>query len=97
MLRWSTVARVVALCLLLITGFDLLACEVLPGSICELSGSPLSPAQPDDDNCMCCCFHVVPVQVAPEVTLITYVYLQSEATPVMPIGAIASLELPPRA
>lgn len=97
MVRWSTVARVAALCLLLVTGIDLLACEILPGSFCELSGSPMSPTQPDEDNCLCCCFHVVPADIAPEVALITYVYLQPEVSPPVPVGAVFSLELPPRA
>ena len=97
MVRWSTVARVIALCLLMLTGFELVACEMLPGSICELNGSPLDAPQSGDDNCLCCCFHVIPVGASPPSTLVGGVYVFIDFHVSLPVGAVALIELPPRA
>jgi hypothetical protein len=95
--RWSTVARFVALCLLMLTGFELVACEMLPGSICELNGSPLDTQEAGDDNCLCCCFHVIPVGASPPSTLVSLVYVFDEPHVSLPAGAVPLIELPPRA
>ena len=96
MVRWSTVARVIALCLLMLTGFELVACEVLPDSICELNGSPLDAPQSGDDNCLCCCFHVIPVGASPPSTQVSRVYVFTDRHEFLPVGAVPLIELPPR-
>jgi hypothetical protein len=98
MIRWSTVAHLVALCLLAVTGVELFACEILPGSICELAGSPLEEApESGDDNCLCCCFHVIPaVAQAPGVAM-GPACGTTESERRGPMRTIPSLELPPRA
>jgi len=54
-----TVFRFAALLLLSLTSVELLACEVLNPSGCESYGVPGSQQAQDDDNCLCCCFHIV--------------------------------------
>jgi len=54
-----TVFRVAALCLLLLTGVELFACELLYPNGCESYGSPASQQTQSDDNCFCCCFHIM--------------------------------------
>jgi len=52
--------RFAAVFLLLITGTELFACEVLAPEQCESFGLPPSETAPDaDDNCLCCCTHIV--------------------------------------
>lgn len=97
MVRWSTVARVIALCLLMLTGFELFACEVLPETICELNGSPLDTEQPGDDNCLCCCFHVIPTVADPQSTLTEFTYTLRMCEQRPPFRAVPSIERPPRA
>jgi hypothetical protein len=96
MVRCSTLRRIAALCLLMLTGFELFACEMLPGVVCEAGSSPLDAPQAGDDNCLCCCFHVVPVTADPPVTLRVHVYVRDEVPDSVPAGAAPSLELPPR-
>ena len=81
----------------MLTGVELFACELLPGSICEANGSPFDSPQPGDDSCLCCCFHVVPVASDPPVTLMNNMCNRAEVPDSVPVGAVASLELPPRA
>ena len=54
--------RIAAIALLLYTGADLLACDLLLPTTCELAGAPTdddSDQPPSGDDCFCCCFHVV--------------------------------------
>jgi hypothetical protein len=81
----------------MLTGFELFACELLPGSNCELSSSPLDVPQSGDDNCLCCCYHVVPVFDAPPAAPASYVYMEPPPEPQPPFRAVPSFELPPRA
>ena len=52
--------RFAAVFLLLITGAELFACEVLAPEQCESFGLPQGGETQDrDDNCLCCCAHIV--------------------------------------
>ena len=49
--------------LLLLTGAELYACEVLSPGQCESFGVAQDPdARQADDSCICCCPHVIVVQ-----------------------------------
>lgn len=62
MARASTL-RLVAVFLLLLTSAELYACEVLAPEQCESFGYPQDGSpQRSDDNCICCCSHVMVVQ-----------------------------------
>jgi hypothetical protein len=81
----------------MLTGFELFACEMAPGSVCELSGSPLDLPQEGDDNCLCCCFHIILICADPPAELSAFVYVDSLPEPQPPFRAVPSIELPPRA
>ncbi len=44
--------------MLLLTGVDLVACELLAPDACELAQSGASSTAGCDDACLCCCCHV---------------------------------------
>ena len=61
--------RLMALLLLLVTGVEMIACELIEPERCESFGSS-SPAgdAPGGDDCICCCSHIVmiaPFALAP--------------------------------
>lgn len=56
--------RLAALTLLLLTGAELFACEMIDPQNCESFGFPKSGAV-GSDNCICCCTHVVVVIPTP--------------------------------
>ena len=59
----SSIFRFVAVFLLLLTSAELYACEVLAPEQCESFGYPQDGNQRrGDDNCICCCSHVMVVQ-----------------------------------
>jgi hypothetical protein len=97
MVRWPTIARFAVLCLLFLTGFELFACELMPSSICELSGAPLDTQQEGGDSCLCCCFHVIPLAADPPLALTSYVHNRPAGDERVPFRTVPSLELPPRA
>lgn len=56
----SLIYRVVAAAFLLLIGAELFACEAIAPERCESFGFPKeNSSQPGDDNCICCCTHVV--------------------------------------
>ncbi|MBI4905174.1 MAG: hypothetical protein HY820_16180 [Acidobacteria bacterium] len=64
-----TIFRTVAVAVLLLTGVELFACEMVSPVTCEIAGIPSEggSSQPSDgDNCLCCCFHIV---VSPQIEL----------------------------
>jgi hypothetical protein len=69
-----TVFRAIAVAILLLTGVELVACELMSPASCEITGIPgdggTSPAPegqaPEGDSCLCCCFHIV---VSPQIEL----------------------------
>jgi len=54
-----TIFRIAALTILLLTGLDLVACEVLFSGTCEISGAPGGRNTDSGDACFCCCSHIV--------------------------------------
>lgn len=70
--KWMTRAatfRLMAILLLLVTGAEVFACEMVEPEQCESFGSSGSTSgAPSGDNCICCCTHVVviaPFALAP--------------------------------
>ena len=62
-----TIFRIAAIAILLLTGGELIACEVLSPSTCEISGA-LDQSPDSGDACLCCCFHIVvmtPIVIEP--------------------------------
>lgn len=59
----ASIFRFVAVFLLLLTSAELYACEVLAPEQCESFGyAKDGNPQQSDDNCICCCAHVIVVQ-----------------------------------
>jgi hypothetical protein len=54
-----TIFRMAAVIILLLTGMELIACEVVSPTACELSGAPSDQSTASGDACFCCCFHIV--------------------------------------
>ena len=55
--------RIVAALLLLLTGVELCACEMLSPGQCESFGVAQGPdSRQADDSCICCCPHVIIAQ-----------------------------------
>ena len=59
---WSKAFRCTAMFLVLFAAVEVLACDYLPNSDCNIS-SQQDQGQPQGscDNCLCCCAHVVVV------------------------------------
>lgn len=56
----NAVFRLAALILVLLTSAELFACEMIAPERCESFGFPKSTSGgPTDDNCICCCTHMV--------------------------------------
>lgn len=61
--------RLAAVVILLLTGVELFACDMLAPNQCESFGMPGTSPDQQDDNCICCCTHIVvvePVVLAPQ-------------------------------
>ena len=54
-----TIFRIAAVTILLLTGAELVACEVFSPATCEISGAPGDKNTASGDACLCCCFHIV--------------------------------------
>lgn len=68
-----SVFRTVAVAILLLTGVELFACEMISPATCEITripGDGGSSKAPEGDSCLCCCFHIV---VSPQIELTTIV------------------------
>lgn len=68
--------RLAAVLLLLITGAELFACEVIAPERCESFGFPKDGgSEQADDNCICCCLHIVvisPIQLNAIGVMVTF-------------------------
>lgn len=70
MVSWRSIVRAVAVLFLLMSATEVFACDLLPSPSCEL-GIPAgdSDATQSNDDCFCCCHHVVaanrPVTLTP--------------------------------
>lgn len=57
--------RLAAIAVLLLTGAELFACELLAPAQCESFGYPQDgPGRGDDDKCICCCTHILVTGIA---------------------------------
>ena len=61
-----TIFRIAAVIILLLTGVELIACEVFSPAACEISGLPGGQSTNSQrtstnsgDACLCCCSHIV--------------------------------------
>ena len=54
-----TIFRISAVIILLLTGVELIACEVVSPATCEIAGAPGGQNTDSGDACLCCCFHIV--------------------------------------
>jgi len=64
-----TVFRAIAVAVLLLTGVEMVACELVSPGACEIAGTSDdngTSKQADGDSCLCCCFHIV---VSPQIEL----------------------------
>ena len=97
MRSWSVVVRVMAVFLLLLTGAELFACELISPANCELAGSANGDGgSKSGDDCLCCCTHVVierPVVFIP-VELVSFEPGESPA--VEPASQPQSIYHPPK-
>ena len=55
----TTIFRIAAIAILLLTGLELVACEAFSPSSCEISGVPNGRNTDSGDACLCCCSHIV--------------------------------------
>lgn len=71
----ASIFRLVAVALLLFTGAELFACEIIAPEECESFGIPQEDSsQRRDDNCLCCCAHVIasePIHIDPVANVLT--------------------------
>lgn len=90
--------RLAAILLLLVTGAELFACEMLAPEQCESFGFPSdSDGAQLNDNCICCCNHILvaqPITLMPSRQTVVHVEcLQPAAPQVRP----ATVYHPPKA
>ena len=92
-----TIFRFSAVIILLLTGVELIACEVVSPATCEISGAPGSQSPDSGDACLCCCSHVV-VRV-PLVFEPTEEAVALKPVPTVPFSSFepASIYHPPKA
>lgn len=77
--------RVAAILLLLVTGAELFACEMLAPEQCESFGLPADNGGAQlDDNCICCCNHILvaqPVTLMPSHQTVVHLEFLQPASP----------------
>lgn len=96
MLDRRTIFRVAALVILLLTGVELFACEMLFPDGCETQGEHGSQQGQPDDCCLCCCMHVVAAQPVPLDRLQTVVTALIAPEPGRPESRPSHIYHPPR-
>lgn len=59
--RWRELIRLIAIALVLLTGFQVLACDLVSPACCKFSNTASQAHSDDvdagDDTCLCCCTH----------------------------------------
>lgn len=97
-MRPRSVFRVAAVILLLLTGAELFACEVIAPDRCESFGFPSNdPNSLGDDNCICCCTHILmaePISLAACAEGVSFV---DPPAPAAPESDPLSIYHPPKA
>ncbi|MBY0507307.1 MAG: hypothetical protein K2X03_25555 [Bryobacteraceae bacterium] len=87
-----------AVFLLLLTGVELFACEIIAPDRCDSFGFPSdNPNSTGDDNCICCCTHIM---IAEPMTLSACgeaVAIVDLTVPVAPESEPLSIYHPPKA
>ena len=84
--------------LLLITGAELYACEMLAIDSCETFGTPADKSTANDgDNCICCCTHIVIAQFSVVVPVNGIVALTEFQAPAPPDAQSVLVYHPPKA
>ena len=93
----ATIFPIVAIGILLLTGVELIACEVFSPASCEISGVPDDRSPDPGDACLCCCFHIV--VVTPIVFETNFEVAALDPPPTVRVPAIESTSIyhPPRA
>jgi hypothetical protein len=87
----------VAVLLLLLTGAELYACEILSPGNCESFGIPQDAGSHQaDDSCICCCPHVIVVQPILLDTSAPCVTALAAVSPVPPTKHSFGIYHPPR-
>ena len=89
--------RIAAVFILLLTGVEMVACELISPETCELFGAPSDQSTGTGDACVCCCFHIV--VKAPFVFEPTEEAVTLEALPQIQFSSFESVNIyhPPRA
>lgn len=94
----SHIFRLAAVLLLLLMGVELIACEVLAPEQCESFGYPSGQqSQKVDDNCICCCAHIVLASFVPLAVTAGVVRVLDPEDPPKPEYQSSSVYHPPRA
>ncbi len=93
----ASLFRIAAAVILLLTGVELITCEVLSPVSCEISGIPGDRSTDSGDDCLCCCFHIVvktPLVIRPNEEAVPL-----EPVPQMPVSSLGPPRIyhPPRA
>ena len=89
--------RLAAILLLLVAGTELFACELLEPNPCESLGAPADGATPDDGCCICCCAHIVLMDVQPLVRVEGWAPVPEFSVPRSPKFELARIYHPPKA
>ena len=92
-----TIFRIAAVIILLLTGVELIACEVFSPASCEISGVPGGQSTDSGDACLCCCSHIVvrlPLVFEPTEEIVAL-----KPVPPVPVSSFepASIYHPPKA
>ena len=101
MVIWSAAVRSCAILVLLITGIDIVTCDLLPSPACELStpsGNSGPGSNSQDDDCLCCCSHVLfGFPSVTSVRLESGEYVDASPSTRMLAAYIHEIDQPPRA
>lgn len=92
-----TIFRIAAIAILLLTGVELIACEVISPTTCEISGAPSDQKTDSGDSCLCCCFHIVVVAPLVFEPVQEAVAFEPILSPQVPSFASARIYHPPKA
>ena len=91
------ILRLAAVVLLLLMGVEFAVCDVVGVGQCESFGTPGVPSGPQDDNCICCCTHIVVTQPVVLLPLAEQVMMTAALDPAEPNYDRPSIYHPPRA
>jgi hypothetical protein len=97
--RFQALFRLTAVTLLLLTGAEIFACEMIAPERCESFGFPSDNQTPSggDDNCICCCTHILMAQPMTLEACAEAVAIIEESAPAPPASEPLSIYRPPKA